>query len=202
MNIRNKKTILLIISIIILILLIIGLYLNYLSFIDDVIYKFIIGFKTPFLTFFFNFITFFASIEWLVIISIIILLFCKERKLKIGLLIYLLGIALITLLLKNIFIRERPFELMIIFEDGYSFPSGHSSSSMAFYGLLSYLIYKSKLVKYKKVILISSLILLILLIGISRIYLGVHYPSDVLAGFMVGLIYFIMVIYIYNLRKR
>ena len=80
----------------------------------------------------------------------------------------------------------------------YSFPSGHSSVSMAFYGFLIYLIcteFKNKKYKY---LLISVLSIVILFIGLSRIYLGVHYLSDVLAGFLFSIIYLIIFVYFYN----
>ena len=90
--------------------------------------------------------------------------------------------------------RPRPTEFRIIEETGYSFPSGHSMISMAFYGYLIYLIYKYVENKNVKWILISLLSILICLIGISRIYLGVHYTSDVLGGFLISISY--LVIYI------
>ena len=91
-------------------------------------------------------------------------------------------------LLKHIFVRSRPDSInWLVNESGYSFPSGHSMVSMAYYGYLIYLLYLSKN-KYKW-LLITMLSIIILLIGISRIYLGVHYLSDVLAGFLMAIIY-------------
>jgi len=75
---------------------------------------------------------------------------------------------------------------------GYSFPSGHSMISAAFYGFLIYLIYKKVKNKKLKITLIIVLSILIVSIGISRIYLGVHYTSDVLAGFTVSVSYLII----------
>ena len=88
--------------------------------------------------------------------------------------------------------RPRPIEFRIIDENGYSFPSGHSMVSAAFYGFLIYLIYKNIKNKYLKWGLITILSLLIIFIGISRIYLGVHYTSDVLAGFLISISYLII----------
>ena len=90
--------------------------------------------------------------------------------------------------------RPRPIEFKIINETGYSFPSGHSMISMAFYGYIIYLIYNNIKNKYLKTALISILSLLIVMIGISRIYLGVHYTSDVCAGFLVSISYLIIYI--------
>lgn len=95
-------------------------------------------------------------------------------------------------MLKNTLKRPRPIDYRLIEETGYSFPSGHSMASMAFYGLLIYLIYRNVKNKYLKWTLICLLSVLIILIGISRIYLGVHYTSDVLAGFLVSLSYLII----------
>ena len=100
--------------------------------------------------------------------------------------------TILNVLLKNILQRPRPIEYRIIDESGYSFPSGHSMISMAFYGFIIYLIYKyvkNKKVKYTS---ISILSILIFAIGISRIYLGVHYTSDVLAGFLIAISYLIV----------
>ena len=109
----------------------------------------------------------------------------------------LINLIIVTLLnqgMKFILQRPRPTEYRIIEETGYSFPSGHSMVSMAFYGLLIYLIYKHIENKYLKWLLISILSLLIILIGFSRIYLGVHYVSDVIAGFLFSIAYLILFI--------
>ena len=105
----------------------------------------------------------------------------------------------LNLLLKNIVQRPRPNEFRLIDETGYSFPSGHSMVSMAFYGFLIYLIYKFVKSKRLKWILIIILSALIITIGISRIYLGVHYTSDVLAGFTISVSY--LVIYTSIVKK-
>ncbi len=81
---------------------------------------------------------------------------------------------------------------------GYSLPSGHSMVSLAFYGLIIYFIYKNIENKHIKWTLIAVLSLLIVFIGISRIYLGVHYTSDVLAGFLLAIPYLIIYISTFN----
>lgn len=91
--------------------------------------------------------------------------------------------------LKELFNRERP--LLPLFDPaiGLSFPSGHAMSSITFYGLLIYLAFTRIENQLVKIFLILSLIIIILMIGISRVYLRVHYFSDVLAGFSVGILW-------------
>lgn len=92
-------------------------------------------------------------------------------------------------ILKRIFRRPRPNILWLVEEKGFSFPSGHAMVSTAFYGYLIYLLWKSNMSQKKKVLGTILLSLLIFFIGNSRIYLGVHYATDVIAGFLVGSIY-------------
>lgn len=134
------------------------------------------------------------------LIGLTIILFITIKNKKIGLLIgiNLIVITILNQIFKFILQRPRPTENRIINESGYSFPSGHSMISMAFYGFLIYLIYKyvkNKKLKYISITLIS---VLIIFIGISRIYLGVHYTSDILAGFLFSISYLIIFILIAN----
>ena len=143
-------------------------------------------------------ITFFGGATCLIGLTIILFITIKNKK--IGLLIgtNLIVITILNQIFKFILQRPRPTENRIINENGYSFPSGHSMISMAFYGFLIYLIYKyvkNKKIKYISITLIS---VLIIFIGISRIYLGVHYTSDVLAGFLFSISYLIIYVLIAN----
>lgn len=139
-------------------------------------------------------ITFFGGIIWLLILTIILVIFIKNKKIKILICSNLVIITLLNQVLKFILERPRPTEYRIINETGYSFPSGHSMVSMAFYGFLIYLIYKYVKNKYLKVFSICGMSLLIVMIGISRIYLGVHYTSDVIGGFLISISYLIVFI--------
>lgn len=142
----------------------------------------------------FKIITWFGSATCIILLALILFFTIKNKK--VGLLIStnLIIITILNQALKIIVQRPRPTEYRIINEAGYSFPSGHSMVSMAFYGFLIYLIYKNIKNKYLKISLIVILSLLIVMIGISRIYLGVHYTSDVCAGFLVSLSYLIIYI--------
>jgi len=92
-------------------------------------------------------------------------------------------------LLKYLFQRKRPVAPLLKAAKGLSFPSGHAIMSVTFYGLIIYIVWETIPDRLLKNLLIIALIVLILLIGYSRIYLRVHYASDVLAGFIIGLLW-------------
>lgn len=135
-------------------------------------------------------ITELGGVAFIVLAGVLIFMFCK--KIRWFVTFDLVGVTVINQAIKHIVRRPRPNVLRLVEEDGYSFPSGHSMVSMAFYGIIIYLVYKNVTNKYLKWILITVLSLLILLIGISRIYLGVHYTSDVLGGFLLSIAYLII----------
>jgi membrane-associated phospholipid phosphatase len=145
----------------------------------------------------------------LLLVISIIWLFVKRKNIW-GMLFYFIAVAgggLLNLWLKSFFERERPNVNRIIEADGFSFPSGHSMGSMTYFGFLAYLVIRSKYKPLSKVGCVILFGLVILLIGISRIYLGVHYPSDVLAGYMAGSVWLVLcislleIIYLYKENK-
>lgn len=146
-------------------------------------------------------ITWFGSATCLIIITVLLWILIKNKRIGLLATINLITITVLNQVLKFIIQRPRPTEYRIIEELGYSFPSGHSMVSMAFYGLLIYFIYKHIKNKYIKWALICILSILILSIGISRIYLGVHYVSDVCAGFVVSIAYLIVFLGMTNKLK-
>ena len=145
-----------------------------------------------------KFITNFGGAIFLIILTILLLVVLKNKKVGLSICINLVVVTILNQLLKRLLQRPRPTEFRIIEETGYSFPSGHSMVSMAFYGYLIYLIYRFVKNKYLKWISIVLLSLLICLIGISRIYLGVHYTSDVLGGFLISISYLVIYISVFN----
>lgn len=166
-------------------------YFNGLYGFDMVVYKFIESFRCASLTWLFKFITFFASVKFIImicILSFIIYYYSKDRKF-LYLILVIICSTLFNLVIKFIVGRDRPLMLYwLIEESNYSFPSGHSMMAMVFYGCLGYVINRCKLDKKYKYIINCLLSSLILLIGLSRIYLGVHYFSDVIGGYLYGLI--------------
>lgn len=147
-------------------------------------------------------ITWFGSATCLILLTIILFIVLKNKITGFLIAINLVIVTILNQLLKFVLQRPRPDDYRLIDESGYSFPSGHSMISMAFYGYLIYLIYKSKFNKYVKIILITIFIFLILFIGISRIYLGVHYTSDVIAGILLSISYLIVFIKLFKNDKE
>ena len=145
-----------------------------------------------------KFITNFGGVIFLLVLPITLFILIKNKKIGFSIFLNLVIITVLNQLLKSILQRPRPTEFRIIEETGYSFPSGHSMISMAFYGYLIYLIYKYVKNKYVKWISIIILSILICSIGISRIYLGVHYTSDVLGGFFISISYLVIYISLVN----
>ncbi|MCY7422561.1 MAG: phosphatase PAP2 family protein [Chitinophagaceae bacterium] len=120
----------------------------------------------------------------------------KHRWYSIKFPVIALGSLLLMFLLKTFFGRQRPLVPLLSEARGLSFPSGHAMMSLSFYGLLIIMTYKSNLAPAVKWLLIAMLGLCIVFIGISRVYLRVHYASDVLAGFTLGLMWLILSVFI------
>ena len=135
------------------------------------------------------------------VLTILAIILIKGLKNKLFLLTGIVGTAGLNVVLKHIIQRERPNINRLIPEKGYSFPSGHSMMSMAFYGMLIFLIFKYVKNTALKCTVIVILTILLSTIGITRIYLGVHYPSDVIGGFLVSLTYLFILTEIYNKVK-
>lgn len=162
---------------------------------DIVGYKFIYKYlMCDLLTYMFKIITWFGGATCIILLTFILTFIIKNKKICLLVGVNLVVITILNQILKAIVQRPRPSEYRIINESGYSFPSGHSMISMAFYGFFIYLIYKNIKNNYVKISLIIILTLLIIMIGISRVYLGVHYISDVCAGFLVSLSFLIIYI--------
>lgn len=107
-----------------------------------------------------------------------------------------LSSLLLMFLLKLIFERPRPSGPLLAEASGFSFPSGHALMSVSFYGLLLYIIFQSVKNTLLRICFATFFIFLILMIGFSRIYLRVHYASDVIAGFSVGITWLIVSLWI------
>ena len=189
---RNKEIIIITILSIIFILLSIFVVTNKTISLDNNIHSYILSIRNNNLNNIFKIITNLGSASCLIIITISILLFIKNKKIGKNIIFHLLLALLLNQFTKIIFARPRPINISLIEESGYSFPSGHSMISLVFYGYIIYQVYKSNINKNLKLIINTLLIIIILLIGTSRIYLGVHYLTDVIGGFILALIYLLI----------
>lgn len=128
-----------------------------------------------------------ASPVILAVMLLIVEAFAPGRRPGVCAAVNLVCAVCINLFVKEIVHRPRPEEsLRLVSETGYSFPSGHSMVSMAFYGLLLWMVWNYEKDRVVKWMCVLGFALVILLVGISRVYLGVHYASDVVAGFCVS----------------
>lgn len=176
---------------------------NNLIWFDESIYFLIHKLDSDNMTKLMNFFTFFAETKTIIVLSILALIglwFKKKWPL------YLDGTiaisTIINVLLKLIIRRERPNHITYVDEKTYSFPSGHAMASMSFYGAVIVIVLNSNLNKKIKYLISFLLGLLIFLIGVSRIYLGVHYPSDIIGGWLVSIILLIILDDILKRRKN
>ncbi|MCW1949362.1 MAG: phosphatase PAP2 family protein, partial [Candidatus Shapirobacteria bacterium] len=152
------------------------------------------------------FITYLAKGE---IITIGMLVFCtifylhKNWRFLYTLLISVIGGEFFVWLIKNTIDRPRPPLISaLVTESSYSFPSGHTFVAIAFYGLLSYFVIQSEKNKSLKIISFITSFLLIILIGISRVYLGAHWPSDVFASLAVGAAWLSILVTSLKIKKK
>lgn len=154
----------------------------------------LIAFRTDDLTFFFSWLTLLGKSQVIIVfiaISIVILLLWRKKYHIFSLFIAVAGSEALTSAGKLVFHRPRP-ELAVYAEHSYSFPSGHATIAVAFYGFIGYLLIRHVKSWNTKVNIFFATILLIGAIGLSRIYLGVHYISDVWSGYLVGALWLII----------
>lgn len=148
------------------------------------------------------FITFFATPRFLfpanVVLALFFLIVKKQHWYTVKVPVVSLGSMILMSSLKLLFARARPLDPVFEAARGFSYPSGHAMSSMTFYGLLVYLVWDNLKNKTARWILTILLIITIFLIGFSRVYLRVHFASDVIAGFSMGLIWLIISLWCIN----
>ncbi|MFS8082195.1 MAG: phosphatase PAP2 family protein [Ginsengibacter sp.] len=159
--------------------------------------------QSPAATHYFEVITFFGSSNFLLpAYCILIIILLLEKRKKTALDIGLIGASstVVLQLLKEIFKRHRPTDPLLAHVTGFSFPSGHSFSSFTFYALIIYLFWQLKISPLAKGAIAIFFFLFAALIAYSRVYLHVHYPSDVVAGFCLSIIWLLLAFYF--LRKK
>ncbi|MEK7132807.1 MAG: phosphatase PAP2 family protein [Patescibacteria group bacterium] len=143
-----------------------------------------------------------ATIAGLTLIALIILAYRKQWHYVLGFVVSVLGSTVATFIIKELVERPRPVSPIFAYlETSFSFPSGHATRAAAFFIFLLWVIWNFLSPMWRKVS-IGVVATIILLIGFSRLYLGVHYPSDVLAGFLVGAVFVILGIKVTKILSR
>ena len=153
-------------------------------------------------TSFMKVVTFFGSAIPFIVIVLLTFLFIKNKSYSFYMFVNLLWVYVVSVIFKNVIMRERPVISLIEKPSDFSFPSGHTMCSIAFYGFIVYLLLKNVKNYFLKWLIIFIFAMLVIFIGISRIYLNVHYFTDVIAGLILGIICLLMIINIYNKSEK
>ncbi|WP_027399467.1 phosphatase PAP2 family protein [Anaerovorax odorimutans] len=198
----NKKKKLIVLMSFLVIFIIISYYISTNEFlsIDRIIQNKIYGLRFDFLTKILIFITYLGNWQTIVILCLLTLFFPFTRnRFSIPLIVSTLFSTVTYSLIKLYFARPRPdISFHLINQGGYSFPSGHSLNSMVFYGILIWLCRENIINNNISKFITGVLSILIFLIGFSRLYLGVHFPSDIIAGWSLGSFILLISINIFN----
>lgn len=154
---------------------------------------------------FFQIVSMFGS--YLGFFIVFVLLFIKKRKLSYAFAIAFIVASVINYILKQIIARDRPFVnneviLNLDNESGFSMPSGHSMCAGLFATFLFYLIIKSSQKRMTKILGGIAVSLFPILIALSRMVLGAHYLSDTIVGIIIGIIFAIISIMLYNIVMK
>lgn len=188
------------------------LYLAHLVFVagssrlDQAVFHWVAGWVTPGLTRLMEFFSLLASTGFLVTANLLLTLYFlfirRHRWYAMKIPAIALTNTAVLFLLKSAFRRPRPLLPLLYSAEGFSFPSGHSMSGCCFYGLLLYILWQQRVPAAVKWLATFVVVVLIVCIGLSRIYLRVHYVSDVLAGFSMGLAWLVFSLWLLNRLER
>ena len=187
----NKKAIEILILLGIFIIYTILVKLNIFSKLDQLVDSTIIGIRNDKLTSIMEVITNLGGAYFLIATTIIIILIAiiKNRKLPIYTTINLICSFLLSETVKHIVRRHRPTGVFLIKATGFSYPSGHTLVSFAFYTFIAIMLLKRTNNKTNKLLIKILLPIILIAIPFSRIYLGVHYITDIIGGYLLSIIY-------------
>ena len=201
---KNKKFkiygVIIFIAVLVFIGVAVGVQTGYLDGFDDAVRYRVYSIRSEKLTMFWKLITHSGDRDTVILLGIVLLLVKSLRK-KYGVKFAIAALSSTAIYqgMKYIFQRPRPdIALRLIEESGYSFPSGHSMNCLVSYGILAYLLLRycenRKLAKLLSV----GLGLIIILIGLSRVYVGVHFPTDVIGGWSLGIAVLVAMMYAFE----
>jgi undecaprenyl-diphosphatase len=173
---------------------------------DETIRALVHGFASGWLTAFMNFVTILGSTLFLSVVFIcifIIFIRISWKRAAVLLTVTMFGAVILNFVLKVSFARTRPIPFFNTpLPDSYSFPSGHALYAACFYGVLTWLIAARIGDRSLKILIWMLTVIIALLIGLSRIYLGVHFPTDVIAGYTAAIVWVLTVIWVDLLLKK
>ena len=202
-NLNQKKTKIIIITCLSLFIVwTILVKIDVLDQLDKFIASFVIKIRSEKLTKIMINITNIARAYSLMAITLLIFIILKNKKNSILILLNLICAFILNQTLKFIFRRPRPDGLYLITQRGFSYPSGHAMVSMAYITLITYFICQNIKSNILKIILYIASSIVILLIGFSRIYLGVHHTTDVIGGFLLSITYLIIFISLISKKEE
>lgn len=168
---------------------------------DTAVIGFVQGLEAPWLTSIMKVFTWIGSgnvVASIALIGFIVLYFLLRYRLQAILLIAVVaGSVSLNRALKVYFKRERPEIHRIMDANGFSFPSGHSMMAFALYAIIAYIAWRNVKTPMRRVVLVLFTAFMIITIGTSRIYLGVHYPSDIVGGFAASALWVTIAISVY-----
>ena len=201
---KNKKIkiygVIIFIAVLVFIGVAVGVQTGYLDGFDDAVRYRVYSIRSEKLTMFWKLITHSGDRDTVILLGVVLLLVKSLRK-KYGVKFAIAALSSTALYqgMKYIFQRPRPdIALRLIEESEYSFPSGHSMNCLVSYGILAYLLLRycenRKLAKLLSV----GLGLIIILIGLSRVYVGVHFPTDVIGGWSLGIAVLVAMMYAFE----
>ncbi|MFJ8264309.1 phosphatase PAP2 family protein [Rummeliibacillus sp. NPDC094406] len=173
---------------------------------DQTIISFIQGLESPLLTIIMKFFTYLGSFPVVMVLFIVVSYYLyivlKHRAEFLLFSTVIIGTVILNGILKQLFHRARPDFHRLIEAGGYSFPSGHAMSAFSFYGIVAFLLWRHIPNRLGRTALILVSIIFILMIGISRIYLGVHYPSDIVGGYFASGLWLTIAIWFFQRYKE
>ena len=200
----NKRMIISAIHLVLFIILSILIFTKVTEPLDEAVESFVLGIRNDKLTSIMRIFTNISSSYSLIVITILITLIAiiKNKRLPYNTIINLISVFLLSQLFKFIFRRPRPTGEFLAKASGFSYPSGHTMVSFAFFTFIAYSMCDRINSKLLKIMIKISMIILIMIIGFSRIYLGVHYTTDIIGGYLMGMVYLMIFLDIREKNKK
>lgn len=182
-----------------------AIHLHTIASFDDPIIDFVQGAEAPWLTTIMKTFTTIGSTSIVILLAVsalALLVWKKHRAQAILLVSVLAGTGILNQVLKFIFKRQRPDFHRLVDIGGYSFPSGHTMMAFSFYTILAYIVWRNLRFAWSRVVVVSLATGMIVMIALSRIYLGVHFPSDIVGGVLASAVWLIASIAMYQRFQR